>query len=86
MNNYSKLNLKQLQELATARYGSQSTAFMMASRYELEHGSPAFRKAPWIMALEQPADAQDLAAIASHENWAKGIREQVRRGDRRFRP
>lgn len=76
MTNYSKMTLAQLQELAAIRYGSRSGAFMIASSY----GDSTYRKAPWIKALERPMDVQDLARLADHENWAKGIREQIKKG------
>lgn len=82
MIDYSKFTRSKLEALAIERFGSLQAASLMAERECQLDESILRNKAPWIRALEKPLNPEDLGAIAAHETWAKGIREDFRRSDR----
>lgn len=82
MTNYNKFTRFKLEVLAIERFGSLQSASLMAERECRLNESILRNKAPWIRALEKPLSPEDLGAIAAHETWAKGIREDFRKGDR----
>jgi hypothetical protein len=74
---YQRLTVSQLQSLATDRFGSLQSASLMAQRACQLGESITRNKTPWIRALEQPLNPEDLGAIATHERWVKDVRDHT---------